>query len=72
MQGDSSKVNAYIEKTTTTTHKRNNSSFPLTKSGESPRLYNPNNYQNSTTAIIDMATSDLPLPDTFPIPNRFD
>lgn len=66
------KVNAHMGKTTTTRRKGNDSSSPMAKSGESPRLCDPSDYRNSATDVVDVATSDLPLPDALPIPDGFD
>lgn len=69
------RVNAHMGKTTTTRRKGNDSSSPMAKSGESPRLCDPSDYRNSATDVVDVvdvATSDLPLPDAFPIPDGFD
>uniref|UniRef100_A0A093UQK7 Zinc finger protein n=1 Tax=Talaromyces marneffei PM1 TaxID=1077442 RepID=A0A093UQK7_TALMA len=66
------KVNAHLGKSTTTKRKGNDSNPPMTKSGKSPRLCDTSDCRNFATDMVDVATSDLPLPDDFPIPDGFD
>lgn len=66
------KVNAHLGKSTTRKRKGNDSSPPMTKSGKSPRLCDTSDCRNFATEMADAATSDLPLPDDFPIPDGFD